>query len=81
MAALPIQGLFVGDFVVHLVLIDTDDTISEVAGKIAHHSVGRRIPVQDSPMIVRYNDVVLDSSHTVVEAGIGPMQVVEVSYG
>jgi hypothetical protein len=44
MALLPIYGRFVGDFTAHLVAVDTDDTIDQVAAKIAAHAVGRRLP-------------------------------------
>jgi hypothetical protein len=46
MASLPIYGRFVGDFTAHLVAVDTDDTIDQVAAKIAAHAVGRRLPAQ-----------------------------------
>jgi toluene-4-monooxygenase system protein B len=46
MALIPIYGRFVGDFTAHLVAVDTDDTIDEVAAKIAAHAVGRRLPEQ-----------------------------------
>jgi Toluene-4-monooxygenase system protein B (TmoB) len=44
MALLPVYGRFVGDFTAHLVAVDTDDTIDQVAAKIAAHAVGRRLP-------------------------------------
>ncbi|RZL94147.1 MAG: toluene monooxygenase [Variovorax sp.] len=44
MALFPIYGVFQGDFVPHLVAVDTDDTMNQVAEKIAVHSVGRRVP-------------------------------------
>jgi hypothetical protein len=44
MALIPIYGRFVGDFTAHPVAVDTDDTIDEVAAKIAVHAVGRRLP-------------------------------------
>lgn len=44
MALFPIYGVFKGDFVPHLVAVDTDDTMDQVAAKIAVHSVGRRVP-------------------------------------
>lgn len=44
MALFPIYGHFIGDFLPHLVAVDTDDTMAQVAEKIAVHSVGRRIP-------------------------------------
>jgi toluene monooxygenase system protein B len=43
MALFPIYGRFIGDFVPHLVAVDTDDTMAQVAEKIAVHSVGRRV--------------------------------------
>lgn len=43
MALFPIYGVFKGDFVPHLVAVDTDDTMNQVAEKIAVHSVGRRV--------------------------------------
>jgi hypothetical protein len=46
MALIPIYGRFVGDFAAHMVVVDTDDTIDEVASKIASHAVGRRLPDQ-----------------------------------
>jgi hypothetical protein len=42
-ALFPITGRFVGDFVPHLVAVDTDDTMDQVAEKVAVHSVGRRV--------------------------------------
>jgi hypothetical protein len=46
MAIIPVYGRFVGDFTAHLVAVDTEDTIDEVATKIAAHAVGRRLPRQ-----------------------------------
>ena len=46
MTTIPIYGRFVGDFAAHMVAVDTEDTIDEVAGKIAAHAVGRRLPAR-----------------------------------
>jgi toluene-4-monooxygenase system protein B len=43
MALFPITGRFVGDFVPHLVAVDTEDTMDEIAGKVASFSVGHRL--------------------------------------
>ena len=43
MALFPITGRFVGDFVPHLVAVDTEDTMDEIAGKVASFSVGHRV--------------------------------------
>ncbi len=57
MALFPIYGVFKGDFVPHLVAVDTDDTMKVVAEKIAVHAIGRRLP--HDPNAVGY-DVVID---------------------
>jgi len=48
MALFPIYGVFQGDFVPHLVAIDTENTMSQVAEAVAVHSVGRRVAVNPS---------------------------------
>jgi toluene monooxygenase system protein B len=48
MALLPIYGRFIGDFATHLVAVDTEDSMGEVAAKIASHSIGRRLPSDDA---------------------------------
>jgi hypothetical protein len=57
MAAFPITGRFVGDFVPHLVAVDTDDTMDIVAEKVASFTVGHRLPKPSGQ--VAY-DVLLD---------------------
>jgi hypothetical protein len=48
MTIVPIYGRFVGDFTAHLVVVDTEDTIGEVAAKIAAHSIRRRLPAESA---------------------------------
>jgi hypothetical protein len=43
MALIAIYGRFVGDFTAHLVAVDTEDRMDEVAAKIAVHAIGRRL--------------------------------------
>jgi len=43
MAVFPIYAYFKGDFIPHLVAVDTDDTYAQVAEKVAVHTVGRRL--------------------------------------
>ena len=43
---IPIYGRFIGDFAAHLVPVDSEDTIAEVAEKIAALAVGRRLPAE-----------------------------------
>lgn len=66
MAAFPITGRFVGDFVPHLVAVDTEDTIDQVAKKVATHSVGHRVarPASRPGYEVLLDDEVLDPNTT-----------------
>jgi toluene monooxygenase system protein B len=80
MALFPLQAVFDGDFVVVLVPVDDEDLMPEVAAKVAHHAVGHRVPVQDRPLQVRHHGTPLLDDATVVTAGVGPMDVVQVGY-
>ena len=42
----PIYGRFVGDFTALLVALEGEDTVGEVAAKIASHSIRRRLPAE-----------------------------------
>lgn len=81
MTPLPVQGFVPGDFVVHLALVDTDDTMDVVATKIADHSINRRVPSQDLPLRVRWKGQVLPVDATPASAGIGPLDSLEAFYG
>jgi toluene monooxygenase system protein B len=80
MALFPLQGIFDGDFVVLLVPVDTEDPMTVVAEKIAHHVVGRRVAAQDRPMRVRRQGEFLADETTVAEANLTPLDVLEVVY-
>jgi toluene monooxygenase system protein B len=80
MAAVPLQAVFRRDFVTLLVLVDDEDTLEVVAQKVAHHVIQRRLPPQDAPMRVQYNNRILAPEQTVSQAGILPMSFVEVFY-
>ncbi len=82
MALFPIYGRFVGDFVPHLVPVDTDDTMDAVAEKVAVHTVGRRLP---RPVTPKGYDVYLDdrkvpASTTLGELGLVPLQWLDVRF-
>lgn len=81
MALFPLTSNFEEDFVLQLLAVDTDHTMDEVAAAAAHHSVGRR--VADRPghvMRVRRQGSTepLPRTMTVIEAGLAPMECVEV---
>ena len=86
MALFPIYGVFKGDFVPHLVAVDTDDTMHQVAEKIAVHSVGRRVP--DRPGSKGYRVQIGDElvavdkplSQVLGETGLKPLQWVTVDW-
>ena len=80
MAAVPLQAVFRRDFVTLLVLVDEEDTMEVVAQKVAHHVIQRRLPPQDAPMRVQYNNRILAPEQTVSQSGILPMSFVEVFY-
>lgn len=80
MAPLPVQGWFPGDFVVHLTLVDSDDTMDAVAAKIATHSVNRRVARQDLPMRVRWKGQVLPATATPASVGVEALDCLEAFY-
>ncbi|MEE6176948.1 toluene-4-monooxygenase system B family protein [Mycobacterium sp. 050134] len=77
---MPVQGQVAGDFVLNLVPIDSDDSMDVVAGKIAHHSVNRRVAAQNKPLRVRFKGRVLSPDATPATAGIAPLDFVEAFY-
>ncbi|MCK8673745.1 toluene-4-monooxygenase system B family protein [Rhodococcus sp. NPDC003382] len=80
MALFPVQGIFDGDFVVLLVPIDDTDPMSVVAEKVAYHAAGRRVAAQPRPLQVRFQGRVLADTATVTDAGVGPLDVLQVGY-
>ena len=76
----PINAMFQGDFVTQLVLVLDTDNMEEVASKVAHHVVGRRVPPRDAGMVVRYGGRAVPAGTTVAEAGIAPLQNVYVDW-
>ena len=80
MAPMPVQGCVDGDFVLNLVPIDSDDAMDVVAGKIAHHSVNRRVAPQSKPLRVRFKGHLLPVDATPASAGIQPLDFVQGFY-
>ena len=76
----PINAKFDDDFVTQLVVVLDTDTMREVAAKVAHHVVGKRLPARDADMVVRYQGHILSADLTVAEAGIAPLQNVYVGW-
>jgi hypothetical protein len=82
MALFPVIGRFVGDFVPHLVAVDTEDDMDTVAGKIAVHSVGRRLaePAVSTGYDVYLDDTRLDPAVTVGELNLLPLHWLDVRF-
>lgn len=82
MALFPIYGRFVGDFVPHLVAVDTDDTMDVVAEKVAVHSVGRRVrrPATPTGYDVYLDDRLIPAATTLGELGLVPLQWLDVKF-
>lgn len=76
----PINAMFDGDFVTQLVMVEDTDTMLQVAEKVAHHVVGRRVAARNAPMHVRYDGLRVSEGKTVLEAGIGYLHNVYVGY-
>ena len=76
----PINAKFGDDFVTQLVVVTTADTMAEVAQKVAHHSVGKRLPPQDRDLVVYCEGRAAARDATVTEVGIKPFQHVFVDY-
>jgi len=76
----PVNAIFADDIAEILVAITTADTIAEVAGKVAHHSEGKRVRARDAEKVVYHNDRILAPDQTVAEAGIAPFDHVRVDY-
>lgn len=80
MALFPITAYYQGDFIPHLVAVDTEDTMDQVAAKVAVHTVGRRLP---APAGDPGYDVLLDGrriepSRTLGALGLYPLQWLDV---
>jgi toluene monooxygenase system protein B len=76
----PINAKFGDDFVMQLVVITSADTMAEVAQKVAHHSIGKRIKPEPRDLVVYYEGRAVAAHITVNEAGIRPLQHVFVDY-
>ncbi len=76
----PVNAKFGDDFVTQLAVILDTDTMREVAAKVAHHVVGKRVPNRDTDMVVRYQGRELPPDMTVAEAGIAPLQSIFVDW-
>lgn len=82
MALFPIYSGFVGDFVAHLVAVDTEDTMDVIGEKVAAHTVERRIPrpAGASGYNVYLDGRLIPSETTLGELGLMPLQWLDVAF-
>jgi hypothetical protein len=77
----PIYGRFVGDFAVHLVPVDSEDTVAEVGRKVAAHSVGRRLPAEPAGAYeVLVDGRVIPGEVHLGELSLRPLQWIDVRW-
>jgi toluene monooxygenase system protein B len=76
----PVNALFDGDFITHLVLIMSTDTVAEAAAKIAELVVGIRVEARDKPYLLSFEGKVVPADVTVAAAGITPLSEIFVGY-
>jgi toluene monooxygenase system protein B len=78
--SIPVNAKFGNDFVMHVIVVNTADTMAEVAQKVAYHSVGKRVRPQDRDMVVYYEGRAVANNESVSQVGIGPFQHIFVDY-
>ena len=77
---IPLNAVFANDFLEILVPVMSNNTIAELAGAVAVHVEGIRVPAQDAEKVVFHNGRRLDPTLTVAAAGIAPLDHVRVEY-
>jgi len=77
---IPLVGVFEGDFVAQLFVVENGDPMTAVAEKLAVHAVNLRVMPENRPLEVVKDDRPLPDSMTVQDAGLQPMDVVRVRY-
>ncbi|MSR13718.1 MAG: toluene monooxygenase [Gammaproteobacteria bacterium] len=83
MAAFPLHCNFQGDFVLQLILVDSEDTMDEAAQKCAYHTVGRRVaPRPDKILRVRKHggDSFFPRELKVADTGLRPTETIDVIF-
>jgi toluene monooxygenase system protein B len=77
---IPLNAVFDDDFLQILVPVMSNNTIAELAGAVAQHVEGVRVPARDAEKIVFHNGQQVAPGLTVAEAGIAPLDHVRVDY-
>jgi len=82
MSAFPLHAAFEKDFLVQLIVVDVNDSMDQVAEKVAYHCVNRRVKPHDGIMRVRRHQgtELLPRNMTIAESGLKPTEVIDVVY-
>lgn len=82
MSAFPIHAALERDFLVQLIVVDVNDSMDQVAEKVAYHCVGRRVAPREGVMRVRKHraDELFPREMTVGESGLKPTEVIDVIF-
>lgn len=79
--AVPLNAMFVGDFMSMLIVASSGDTMRQLAEKIGAHVIGKRVRQREERLIVFTDERDEIPDHeTVASAGIRPMASVYVRY-
>ena len=80
MALFPLTGYYQDDFIPHLIAADTDDTMDQLAARIAGPVLERRLPgVPDGTAFdVFVDDQRIEPTRTLGELGLQPLHWVDV---
>jgi toluene monooxygenase system protein B len=77
---IPLNAIFDDDFLELLIPVMSNNTIAELAGAVAQHVEGVRVPARDAEKVVFFDGRQLAPGLTVAEAGIAPLDHVRVDY-
>ncbi len=77
---IPLNAVFDDDFLELLIPVMSNNTIAELAGAVAQHVEGIRVPARDAEKVVFFDGRQLAPDLTVAEAGIAPLDHVRVDY-
>ena len=82
MAPFPLSVNFHGDFVLKLLVVDTENTMAEVAEAATEHVIGLHVAAQDALIRARIPGEAepLPLDMTVAEAGLTPTQTLDFYY-
>src|SRR5258708_8421655 len=69
----PINAKFDDDFVTQLVVVLDTDTMREVAAKVAHHVVGKRLPATATDILAPYQPPALSPHSTFPQSATPPL--------